>query len=1005
MAQRVSTSLLATLVFSLVAFAQSPNLSVTIMADATPVATGTPIGFTITVGNSSAAGTGIAVNVVLTDPLPVGPGLSWSISPAYGGPGMCSITGSAPQIMNCAVGNLAPGATATVHVQSPTTAPPGSSAGSYGNAPFATADNEPTPHGAVATIVVLPPPPPNLSVTIMADATPVATGTPIGFTITVGNSSAAGTGTAFNVVLTDPLPVGPGLSWSISPAYGGPGMCSITGSAPQIMNCTVGNLAPGATATVHVQSPTTAPPGSSAGSYGNAPFATADNEPTPHGAVATIVVLPPPPPNLSVTIMADATPVATGTPIGFTITVGNSSAAGTGTAFNVVLTDPLPVGPGLSWSISPAYGGPGMCSITGSAPQIMNCAVGNLAPGATATVHVQSPTTAPPGSSAGSYGNAPFATADNEPTPHGSVATIVVNPPPPPNLNIKKTADATPVPTGTTIGYTITVGNSSAAGTGIAVNVQLTDGLPGGPGLNWMATPPFGGPGTCAVSGTPPSQTLNCSFGNLAPGATATVHVQSPTTAPPGSSAGSYGNAALATADNETAGVFAVATIVVLPPPPTVTKTFGAATIPLNGSTSASFTVTNPNGTPMTGISFSDALPSGLVVSTPNGLSTTCLGLITASAGSNLISFSGGTLAANGSCSFSVNVTGIASGTQNNTTGPISSNESGPTTTTSNTASLIVISPPTITKAFGAVAIPVGGSSSLSFTITNPNATASLTVSFTDALPAGLVVSTPSGAVTTCLGGTLTANPGTNSISLSGAVIAATASCTITVDVTGVSAGVQNNTTGPVSSIEGGNGAPALASIFVGPAFQVRYTSNLSLGDGVINITNTGATGASLFGPGFGANVGNICVNVYAFSPDEQLISCCSCLVTPNGLASLSVVNDLTSNTLTGVRPGSIAVKLLSTVAGTGGSATDCTNSASTAVTTATLADGLAAWGTSVHPSPTGTAVTETAFTPSTLSFGEAASVAARCTNIIGNGSTFGICRACRSGGLGAAKQ
>jgi hypothetical protein len=292
----------------------------------------------------------------------------------------------------------------------------------------------------------------------------------------------------------------------------------------------------------------------------------------------------------------------------------------------------------------------------------------------------------------------------------------------------------------------------------------------------------------------------------------------------------------------------------------------------------------------------------------------------------------------------------------------------------------------------------------LSFTITNPNATVALTVSFTDTLPAGLVVSTPSGAVTTCLGGTLTANPGANSISLAGAVIAATASCTITVDVTGVSAGVKNNTTGPVSSIEGGNGTPALASIFVGPAFQVRYTSNLSLGDGVINITNTGATGASLFGPGFGANVGNICVNVYAFSPDEQLISCCSCLVTPNGLASLSVVNDLTSNTLTGVRPGSIAVKLLSTIAGTGGSGTDCTNSASTAVTTGTLADGLAAWGTSVHPGPTGTAVTETPFTPSTLSFGEAASVAARCTNIIGNGSTFGICRACRSGGLGGVR-
>ena len=80
-------------------------------------------------------------------------------------------------------------------------------------------------------------------------------------------------------------------------------------------------------------------------------------------------------------------------------------------------------------------------------------------------------------------------------------------------------------------------------------------------------------------------------------------------------------------------------------------------------------------------------------------------------------------------------------------------------------------------------------------------------------------------------------------------------------------------------------------------AFQIRYAANLTSGDSVINLTNTGANGAALNGPGFGGSVGNICVNVYAFSPDEQLISCCSCLITPNGLASLSVNNDLVSNT------------------------------------------------------------------------------------------------------------
>ena len=116
---------------------------------------------------------------------------------------------------------------------------------------------------------------------------------------------------------------------------------------------------------------------------------------------------------------------------------------------------------------------------------------------------------------------------------------------------------------------------------------------------------------------------------------------------------------------------------------------------------------------------------------------------------------------------------------------------------------------------------------------------------------------------------------------------------------------------------------------------------------------------------------------------------------------------DLLSNTLTGVRPNSVVVKLLATATGVAGgvplfNGTSCTNSAAIAGSvTLPAADGLHAWGTNSHASPSGgTTITEVPFLRGTLSTGDQASITNRCTNIIGNGSTFGICKSCRNGGL-----
>ena len=179
----------------------------------------------------------------------------------------------------------------------------------------------------------------------------------------------------------------------------------------------------------------------------------------------------------------------------------------------------------------------------------------------------------------------------------------------------------------------------------------------------------------------------------------------------------------------------------------------------------------------------------------------------------------------------------------------------------------------------------------------------------------------------------------------------------------------------------------ALASVAYAQddAFQVRYASNLNIGDSVINLTNAGTSG------------GNICANVYTFSPDEQLISCCACTVTPNALVSLSANSDLVSNTLTPAHPTSIVVKLLAT-----------TGAACNAAAPGALAGGLRAWGTTLHAAPTTPvtyAVTETAFSAAGLSAGELARISSFCGFIQANGSGFGICRSCRLGGLGAVGQ
>jgi hypothetical protein len=207
--------------------------------------------------------------------------------------------------------------------------------------------------------------------------------------------------------------------------------------------------------------------------------------------------------------------------------------------------------------------------------------------------------------------------------------------------------------------------------------------------------------------------------------------------------------------------------------------------------------------------------------------------------------------------------------------------------------------------------------------------------------------------------------------------------------------------------------------------FMVRYGSNLTVGTAP-NYTNPLITTMTNTGGGWGEHLplaqafpsfngvtlisnGNICVNIYAFSADEQLQWCCQCTLTPNALGSFST-NDLQTHLLTGIGNSQAAlnIKLVATALGTVVDNTGRATSTQTVACDATTV-GLSTIpgqffpdpvGPVVPPSPTGKGLaawarnnlTETPYTHSTLSSLELQHNSQFCAFNKVNGSGVGYC-------------
>ena len=156
--------------------------------------------------------------------------------------------------------------------------------------------------------------------------------------------------------------------------------------------------------------------------------------------------------------------------------------------------------------------------------------------------------------------------------------------------------------------------------------------------------------------------------------------------------------------------------------------------------------------------------------------------------------------------------------------------------------------------------------------------------------------------------------------------------------------------------------------------YKLNYFSNNAAPapDATVRISNPGLT------------YGNLCAMIYVFDSDQQLTECCGCVETHNGLRTLSVRSNLTSNPLTGVVSRNGVIKVVS--AAINNSPCDPTSNVKPTA-------NLRAWVTHIQ-NAVGTAwpITETESSDSTLGATELANLQAQCAfiNILGSGQ--GIC-------------
>lgn len=655
-------------------------------------------------------------------------------------------------------------------------------------------------------------------------------------TITLTNNSSSAL--VINGFTDDPIDGVGNVAYGLK-LNGAPGVVCSAGGTPGTYVATGGNtgftqtadttIAAGGTCTITanftatVQNPNT--PISFTNTVAEGAISTGTSGVVSQGVSAAVLVAD------TLRVLKSVTPatISPGNPVRYQVTVQNWS---TSALNNVVITDTLTNGQTFltgvigSNDFTPSLSGSGCSGLSTSSttgavvPALtigtMPARASSFAPGScVVTFWTMTSTSAANGSAvanalaAGSvcYNSGATCNGGDSNTTNSTVSTSTLT-------AAKSFSPTGPLSEGAVTRMTITLTNNSA---NTLTSIALSDSLPvGSGGAQLRVATPANAASTC---GSPTITAVADSTSVAMNGATVPARSGSGT-GTAGScvlqvdvvgAAGTYNNTATVSGtqtygDGTTAGIGPVSSntaALTYTSALSATKSFSPTNVASGGRATVTIRLNNGGGVALSGLSVTDPLPTGMVLANPTNAYTTCAGStsITGAAGASSLSLTGADLAGGSSCDllFDVIATGSANWVNTIPAGNISAN-GGVSNQTAVVGTLTFNAPDglTIAKATNPSTLTFPGQvSTLTITITNGtqavtglNLTDYFTANGTSSAAAnGMQVAPTPGASTTCTGGTVTAVAGGASVRLTGASMAASASCTITVNVTSTAVG------------------------------------------------------------------------------------------------------------------------------------------------------------------------------------------------------------------------